>query len=292
MEYMRDDLEDSYGIIKLQNSILRIADYIDNVCTKNNIDYYLMGGSALGAIRHGGFITWDDDLDIFMKPLDYDKFKKIIQNNESDDGFYLQELTHRNGMVASAKMRLNNSSYIEEATKDWNIHQGIFVDIFILHNCPNSLFLQFIQCMAAKYILIKGQSLKNVKYNGFKKILTAVFKLMPKNLGIKSALRVLYAFDKKDTKYVCHFMGKAFFKKGIYQKKFFENPVRVSFEKVILNVPSNTDEYLRDRFGDYMKLPPATSIKQAQHAWKWSTSTDFTEYVNKERNFEDEKYYV
>ena len=286
MEYMRDNLEDSYNIIQLQNSILQIANYIDEICLKNDIKYFLMGGSALGAIRHGGFIPWDDDLDIFMMPVDYEKFRSICQKEGVSSAYYLQELICCDGMVASAKLRLNNSTYIEEATKDWDIHQGIFVDIFILHNCPHSAFFQFLQCMAAKYILIKEQGWKNAKYCGFKGIIVGIFRVMPKNLGIKTALKILYSFNSKQTEYVCHFMGKAFYKKGIYKKVCFENPVRVPFEKIKLNAPSNTDEYLRKRFGDYIKLPPTDSIKQAQHALIWDTEMDYSIYLNRDKIFQ------
>ena len=71
MEYMRDGLSDSYGILELQDKILEIAKYIHDFCEEHDIDYCLMGGSALGAKRHGGFIPWDDDLDIFMTPDNY-----------------------------------------------------------------------------------------------------------------------------------------------------------------------------------------------------------------------------
>ena len=68
LEYMREDCDTQYGFLPLQNKILEVALYIDSLCRKYDIDYCLMGGSALGAKRHGGFIPWDDDLDIFMSP--------------------------------------------------------------------------------------------------------------------------------------------------------------------------------------------------------------------------------
>ena len=77
-KYMRDNLEDTYGFLELQDKILEIMVDIDKLCRENNIDYCLMGGSALGAKRHGGFIPWDDDLDIFMTPNNYEKFRNIF----------------------------------------------------------------------------------------------------------------------------------------------------------------------------------------------------------------------
>lgn len=158
---MREGLDDSYGILLLQDKILEIASYIDNFCDAHSIDYCLMGGSALGAKRHGGVIPWDDDLDIFMTPDNYEKFREYFIAEGDKEKFYLQEYGKReNGMVTVPKLRMNGTIYMEELTKDWNIHQGIYVDIFILHICPNQKILQLWQFFWAKCVVVKGLSLR------------------------------------------------------------------------------------------------------------------------------------
>ena len=289
MDYMRDSIEDEYGIRSLQDKILKIAVYIDTICREHGIQYCLMGGSALGALRHDGFIPWDDDLDIFMTPDAFEKFRTVFNKQGDKATFYLQQLMHRNEMIASAKLRLNHTAYIEEAIKDWNVHQGIFVDIFILHNCPNNRIGQFIQCVSAKYILAKGQSLKSVPYSGLKKYILAICKHLPRDFGIKHALKQLYKYNEKSTDYTCHFMGKAFFTKGIYKSEWFEQYKRVPFEKVELCIAEKAHEYLTERFGEYMKLPPKESIQMSQHAWKWDVAKDFAVYCeNCDGSYHDE----
>lgn len=289
MEYLRDGIPDKYGILKLQEKILQIAVYIDKICQENNIDYYLMGGSALGAVRHGGFIPWDDDLDIFMTPDNYQRFKSVFMLQGDKEQFYLQELSlNDKGMIASAKLRLNGTTLIETGVKSWNIHHGIFVDIFLIHNCPKLFIPQLFQCFAAKYILIRGQSIKNVKYSGGRAFALQLFSVLPKNAFIKSSFQKLYKYNKKKTPFVCDFMSKSFFKDGIYDASYFREPVRVPFEKVMLNIPTKTHEYLTERFGNYMKLPPESSIHEAQHAEFWDTERDFSYYLNKKRDFSDE----
>lgn len=288
MEYIDNKKEDTYGILNLQDKILKIAVFIDNICAKHNISYYLMGGSALGALRHQGFIPWDDDLDIFMTPDNYERFRMVIDEIKPSD-YYLQELgACKNGMVASAKLRLNNTAYIESAIKDMHVHQGIFVDIFILHNCPTNRILQLYMVGAAKYLLLKGQSYKQISYGGMKGLIMSLVRLLPKKFLYKHALSVLYRYDRKETELVCHLMGKAFYKKGIYKKDYFKSACRVAFENTSLLIPVGSDDYLRDRFGDYMKMPPKESIKLAQHAEIWDTKKDFSEYINKSRSFADE----
>lgn len=87
---MRDGLEDSYGILQLQNIIINIMKYIDELCKKHQIEYYIIGETALGAVRHGGFIPWDDDLDIAMTRYNYERFLTICEREINKDDFFLQ----------------------------------------------------------------------------------------------------------------------------------------------------------------------------------------------------------
>ncbi len=279
MEFIRDNLTDQYGILSLQDSILKIAVYIDTLCQENDINYILAGGSALGAIKYGGFIPWDDDMDIYMKYDDFHKFRRIFEERGDHDTYYLQQLSYRDGMVASAKLRLNGTTYLERATKDWKIHQGIFIDIFILHQCPDNVIKQFVQCMAAKYILAKGQSYKNIRYTGIRKIVTTVLRLLPKDFGTRRALKIIYQYDTIETSHLCHFMGKAFFKKGIYSSIFLQAYQRHPFEKVQLMISAHTHEYLTKYYGDYMQLPSQAARKHAQHAYFWDITKDYSNYV-------------
>ena len=154
---MRENLNDTYGILLLQDKILEIAVYIDHFCDSHGIDYCLMGGSALGAKRHGGFIPWDDDLDIFMTPDNYEKFREKFLSIGDQSRFYLQEYGKRkNGMVTVPKLRMNGTLYQEELTKEWDIHQGIYIDIFILHTCPKEKLRQLWQFFWAKCVVTKG----------------------------------------------------------------------------------------------------------------------------------------
>ena len=84
---MRDALDDKYGLLAVQDKILEIMAYVDAFCVDHDIEYCLMGGSALGAKRHQGFIPWDDDLDIFMTPDNYEKFRDIFSRKETGRSF-------------------------------------------------------------------------------------------------------------------------------------------------------------------------------------------------------------
>jgi len=288
MNYMREYTEDSYAIKPLQDKILEIAIYVDRFCEKFDIDYCLMGGSALGAKRHGGFIPWDDDLDIFMTPDNYEKFRKYFNLYGDKEKFYLQECGKRkNGMVTVPKLRMNGTMYTEELTKDWDIHHGIFIDIFILHNCPNNIILQLWQCLWAKCSIIKKLSMRAHKEKtGLIKFLLDISKFIPERLMLDFALKQVYKFRDKKTEYCCHFLGKAVFKKGIYKKEWFEDTEYLPFETVELKVPIGLHKYLSERFGDYMIMPDEQSIKRAQHAVEWCADLRTEDSVKEKYNDE------
>lgn len=289
MKYMRDNLNPQYGFLELQDKILEIAVYIDQVCKDNDINYRLMGGSALGAKRHGGFIPWDDDLDIFMTPDEYEKFRNVFNKTGNHKKYYLQEWGATDGMVTISKIRMNDTTYIEESLKDWDIHQGIYVDIFILHTCPNNRIQQMWQCLWAKYVIMKGLAIRGYnRRGGFLGFALKVMSHLPDKMWIKYGLKQVYKYRNRETNYYCNFMGKAVFKNGIYKKEYFEESEYAPFEKVNLKVPVKLHEFLSDRFGDYMVPPSPDRIKWEQHAESWEIDKDFRDLLPHCKEFCDE----
>lgn len=268
---MRPDTEDAYGLKSLQNVILNIAQYIDNLCTENGINYRLMGGSALGAKRHGGFIPWDDDLDVFMTPSEYEAFRDLFFRTGDKATYTLQELGAANGRVITAKLRLNNSYYEEEVVKGWKMHHGVYVDIFILHICPNNKIAQRWQYIWAKYLIVKG--LANKPYNrrgGLAGLVVKAAKILPKRFLLNYGLKQVYRWRDTKTEYFCNFLGKALFKNGKYRYEDFAQSKRIPFETIEMNVATGLEHFLTARFGDYMKPPSAERIKYEQHASCWN----------------------
>jgi len=289
-KYMRQGLDPQYGFLELQDKILEIACYIDSLCAEHGIDYCLMGGSALGAKRHGGFIPWDDDLDVFMTPDNYEKFRKVFREHGDKETYYLQEWGACDGMVTIAKIRMNGTTYIEEALKDWDIHHGIYVDIFILHTCPDKKLQQMHQCLWSKYVIMKGLAIRGYnRRGGFLGFALKVMAKMPDKLLVKHGLKQVYKYRNKKTEHYCNFLGKAVFKNAIYKREWFVPTEYAPFERVQLRIPTNLHDFLSFRFGDYMKPPSPERIKWEQHAEFWDTARDFKEVLGKpEMTFRDE----
>lgn len=280
MKYMRIDTPDDWGIKKLQDKILEIAVYLDNFCEENGIQYCLMGGSALGAVRHGGFIPWDDDLDFFMTPDNYERFVKLFEEKGDKDRFFLEPFGKFDNMVRFGKVRIKNTTYIEESLTDFQISHNIYLDIFILHSCPENSIQRKWQYIWAKYYVAKAQSSKDLSRYGLAlRTVLRIMKCFPRLFLVKFALKQVYKYRNKETKLYCNYLGKAKYKKGTYKKEWFESTKRVPFENVELNVPVGVEDFLTERFGDYMKLPSMEQIKREQHAEIWDTEKNYTEYL-------------
>lgn len=280
---------DEWGIRKLQNCILHIAAYIDELCQQQGISYCLMGGSALGAVRHGGFIPWDDDMDIFMRPEEYERFRDIFQKEGDHNQFYLQEQGAKDGRITSAKLRYNYSYYMEETLRDWNIHQGVFVDIFILHTSPECKWQRLRQYAWNKYLVVKGAANRRNYKQGLTGLMVRLAALLPRRFMLGHALMEMYRYDGTASSLCCHFIGHARLKAGFYRSAYFEGIRRVPFETITLAVPARVEEYLHDRWGDYMQLPPRESITRAQHCVEWSVDETGTRY-RAEATYQDEPY--
>lgn len=276
-------MDQTQSVRQVQDKILETMKHIDKLCRENGIVYYIMGGTALGAVRHGGFIPWDDDLDIFMTPDQYEKFKAAFEAEESRQ-FVLQEWRTTPDYLEYAKVRMNGTTFIEEVFKDrTDMHHGIYVDIMILHKVPENRFIQKLVYLESKFVTLYALSQRNwkPKTKGQALVLKSL-KLMPCKWMAKTAYRHIYRYDdRKDNFKYCYWITPAKFRSGLFDKSFFAEPVDVPFEDTVLLGSEKIKDYLAYRYGDYRKLPSAEAQKAAVHAYFYDTEKDYTEYVGK-----------
>lgn len=270
-------------VCDVQGKILEIMKYIDELCRENGIVYYIMGGTALGAVRHGGFIPWDDDLDIFMTPDQYDKFKFIFEKQKSD-AFVLQEWQTTPDYLEYAKVRMNGTTFIEEVFKDRkDMHQGIYVDIMILHKVPNNKLVQKIVYYESKFVTLYALSQRNWTPKSMgQAIVLKSLKILPCKFLAKICYKRIYKYDYLNDNFkYCYWITPAKFRNGLFDKDFFEIPIDIPFEDTQLLGSEKIKEYLAYRYGDYMKLPSREQRKAAVHAFIYDTEKDYKEYWEK-----------
>lgn len=281
---------DPYGIRRLQETILGIAVFLDGLCSQAGITYYLMGGTALGAVRHQGFIPWDDDFDVFMTPGEYAKFKVALQRHPGAGAYHLQEWGRSpDGLIRLAKLRLNGTTYVEPALSGWRIHSGVYVDIFLLHAANPTAVGRWFQFACSRYVLLAGLAQRtHDRRTAPRRVAMAVLGRLPLSLLLPYALRHAYGSRASATStYVCNYLGKAGLRRGTYLARWFAAGRRVRFESAEFVAPAHLRSFLRARFGDYAALPPPSARRAAQHASTWDTSRDFRSY-QPENGLEDE----
>ena len=259
----------------LQKVLLEIAKDLDALCREHKIDYYLGGGGAIGAIRHSGFIPWDDDLDFLMTSYNYNRFITLCRKYLNPDKYYIQE-----GLVdwpmPFTKIRLKGT-YIEEHEGYMSADgcNGIFIDIFRLDNLPDNPLLIRWQYVCAKIFLAYCLSQRTYESASLKKrlIMCLTFPLQYK--WIKTLLLnqiEKYNHLQETNLYGC-FWGRTRLKNAITSKEIYGKPLYVKFEDMLLPVPEKYHEYLTQFFGNYMSLPPVE-----QRVGSHITKIDFGQY--------------
>lgn len=242
--------EDS-DLRRMQLRMLDMLKYIDRICQENDIKYWLSSGTCLGAVRHGGFIPWDDDCDIELEKKDFQKLRKILKSKNSK--FILQEHSTDNEYVAPyAKLR-DPSSYLKE-TNNNDIqykYNGIYVDIFCIEP-SSSLIISKISSYIQSYFVYPMSRIKNsfVRENCKKFIVPIIHN------ALFPILSMLGRVNNRD--WYRHIPGSGFLKRRY--KKDFEKIKYSKFEDVCLPIPQNAENYLTRIYGDFEKIPPISSI--------------------------------
>ncbi|MDE6577702.1 MAG: LicD family protein [Muribaculaceae bacterium] len=259
----------------LQKVLLEMMKQIDMLCRKHNITYYLNGGNALGAVRHNGFIPWDDDFDIMMKYEDYSRFINICRSELDPAEWYVQE-AWKDWPGCFSKIRLKKT-YLADIGEWEGIdkdNRGIYIDIFPIVNSPESKNLRLVQYTAAK--LLNSYSLVQKNYKGktlLKKLALGCSRLLKINIINRFCNWCVFRYEKKQTDSYGNFFGMSRFRNAFYRKEVFQLPSYHQYEDIELPLPTLYDEYLRQSFGDYMKLPPIEQQKPAH-----SLKIDFGKY--------------
>ena len=276
--------EETGNIRGLQLCLLELLQEIDRICRENNLRYYLFYGTLLGAIRHGGFIPWDDDADILMPRHDYEELLQLAEGGLSDKYFMQTFRTNPYYRNPFAKLRKNNTCCLVPEHAHIKMHHGVFVDIFPLDELPDGRMSKWIMWNVT-HLFERMQAFSCAK--------------LPNSLRILKPLQCFWQlifrpafFARIANNIAVRFSGKS----GSYMSVFdpdhydpfhntlpvddFEPARRVPFEGVEFRVPYRAEKLLAHQYGDYMQLPPEEKrVPLHSRGMRVDLERDYKEYL-------------
>ena len=249
---------------KLQLFQLEVFKEVDRICRSNNIKYFMIGGTLLGAVRHKGFIPWDIDVDIAMFRDDYNRFTECCKSNLTDKYFLQNYQTDIDYFPSLTHICMNNTFTELAHSNHLQYHKGIHIDIFPLDNVANNekernkqkkllAFIDRIKIMKASYIYDSGLF-------GCKVIIKRSLRSLMAPIPLKwlNSIRekIMTEHANKETKFVCSTASHYGYDKQVMEREIYGTPILLEFEDAMYFAPQKWDEYLTRIYGDYMTPPP------------------------------------
>lgn len=254
-------MEGNEKLRALQLCELDILRTFTDVCERLGLRYYLVGGTLLGAVRHGGFIPWDDDIDVAMLREDYDRFARIAQAELGTDYFYQSPDTDPHYFLTYAKIRKKGTFFYEERFRNAQFAQGVFIDIFPLDFCPPKGPVCHLLFNVLAVMNYRGQVDSGEAYRPYAelsgRIGYALLRLYSPE-GLVRARRRLLRLSKRlsDGKTMASYAGAYGYRREIFPEGWFGMPRMLRFEGQDMAAPQESEQMLTQLYGDYMQLPP------------------------------------
>lgn len=270
------------SLLEHQQALYLLLEEFDRVCKKIDVSYILFAGTLLGAVRHQGFIPWDDDLDVLMLRKDYERFLAEANMHLNVEKFFLQKEFSEHWPMFFSKLRLNGTTCLEKYhPRDPDCHLGVYIDIFPCDNAAKTVFGRKVQFMASKIVIAKALSKRGYETTSFsKRVFMAFCRCLP-----DKPFSNLLKLKKYCGEYVHTFLGGASgFSKNIYPRKYITPTAELSFCNKCFSVPREYDRLLRIVYGDYMVLPPPEKRKIKQHAFLVDLSKSYDFYREYHQN--------
>ncbi len=239
----------------VQKKILNIANEVKRICEKYSLRYYLDFGSLLGAVRHHGFIPWDDDIDFCMPRADYEKFIEICKT-ELNGQFSLRTMQEEKYIYYFIKVDDKTTTLVEDFNRSSGYKGGIYVDIFPLDALPIGKAKQKNYIRKCKYLYMRANlalvDFGSKKYPFYKRLIIKLFKHSNGKKYLHKLEKLLKKYDYESAQFV----SSDIMQNQPVPKELFEKTESYVFESSEFTSVQNADKYLTFLYGDYMQLPP------------------------------------
>ena len=248
-----------------------------SVCRELDLTYYVLGGTLLGAVRHQGFIPWDDDIDVGMPRKDYEILLRLGQQHLPAD-YFLQSFESDPEYPANfAKLRKSTTTFVESSMKNCSINHGIYIDIFPLDYYPD----QKEKIFDAKKLMMTLRISDAFSTSGMKpatKLLRLFSRILYPTISGAVKKREALFTSVTDGCRIANHCG-AWGKKEIMPAQWYGQPVQLNFEGICVNAPGCYHQWLTQVYGDYMQLPPEEKRVPHHFVAAFDTETPYTNYT-------------
>ena len=254
-----------FDLRKLQLIELDILLEIDRICKKHGIEYFLIAGTLLGAVRHKGFIPWDDDIDIAMPIDDYKKFCRVCKK-EMHEPYFLQNHNTDNYHIWYAKVRKSGTVFMEQGFENRKMHQGVWVDIFpIIGVRDDEKWLRRINRTVTPFRILMKKKMEALPWKERSLIskLISLFPLPVVRLIVNAGYSLCFKDFRQFEKCFCIIETRTIVPS--FKSEWFLSACDVEFEGHMLPAPVGWHDFLTTRYGDYMTPPPPDERKGGLH---------------------------
>ena len=288
-EFYKEEVRCGYTVNEKTKRVwavqLEMLDEVERICKANELKYFADSGTLIGAIRHEGYIPWDDDIDLVMLREDYDKFVQIAPKWLKEDLVLQTVYTEKNYLRGHAQIRNSKTCGCNEEDKKAGYNCGIFIDIFPLDGMPKTekerknwaKKIQFYWTVL--YTWYRFDYYENATVFG--KLLHGIGMLLhvPMVKAYKGYEKLCTRFKGKDTEYVCDTVFIRYLEKNTWKREWFKEAVYMPFENRKIPVPVGYDGRLTAEYGDYMKPAKAPTMHGGLIL---DPDVPYTEYLKKE----------
>ncbi|MBR4461149.1 MAG: LicD family protein [Erysipelotrichaceae bacterium] len=240
---------------------LDMLNHLLDVCKKHDIQMFVYAGTMLGAVRHNGFIPWDDDMDFFLTRENYEKLRKVAPEEFKEPYFFQNARTDRQFFIGYSRLRNSDTTGILRWEKSLDYNNGIYLDLFVMDAFINDRKLVTKQRRKAKFLgkLMEHYYATTEHRNLGQRIILKLYqntfcKLVPYDRLMEKYDQTLRMYEGKTDLYAMLTHNDSF--DNWFSKEDVSETIWMDYENIKVPVPKNYDKMLKIQFGDYMKLPP------------------------------------
>ena len=255
----------------------------DKVCRDHEIRYQLFAGTALGAVRHSGFIPWDDDIDVILMRDEYERFFREAAGDFDSVVYYVQKDNSPHWPMQFSKLRRNGTACIEKYhPKDKLVHQGVYIDIFPCDNLANNGLIRRLQFAASKVVIAKSLYDRGYETNSIaKKLFMQFCRILPRRPLEELCIRRQDA----NTEMVHSFLAAAkSYRKNLLPREWLIDTIDIRFEDSVFPISRHYDALLKCLYGNYLQIPSPEERKCKEHAAILDLEHSYTEYLEEQAN--------